>query len=236
MIFHDCEDQREYTERLVALTGYLGYFELEKSAAPIDKNTDYFFLPPDRFLVGCLQSLHKIHPAFDFYLEEIARLNESILIIIAASENDTLNQRFVQRIKKNAPTAYNQICFVQRMGMNDYHSLNNLLDLNLDPIHYGAGITFIETAWCGPPCITLRGKTLRSSVVSRSYEYVEINDAPIANSKDEYIALFKDLMGDPARRRKLKEEIQQKCQSTIYNNLDYIQSCEKFLYQVASQL
>jgi len=236
MIFHDCEDQSEYTERLVSLNGYLGYFELEKATSPIDKSTDYFFLPPDRFLVGCLQTLHKIHPAFDFYLEEIARLDESILIIIAASENDIQNHRFVERIKKTAPTAYNQICFVQRMGMNDYHSLNHLLDLNLDPIHYGAGITFIETAWCGPPCITLRGKTLRSSVVSRSYEYAEINDAPIANSKDEYIALFKDLMGDPARRRKLREEIQQKSQSTIYNNLDYIQSCEKFFYQVASQL
>ena len=236
MIFHDCEDQSEYTERLVSLKGYLGYFELEKSATPIEKSTDYFLLPPDRFLVGCLQSLHKIHPAFDFYLEEIAKLDESILIVIAASDNDTLNQRFVQRIKKNAPTAFNQICFVQRMEMNDYHSLNQLLELNLDPIHYGAGVTFIETAWCGPPCITLRGKTLRSSVVSRSYEYAEINDAPIANSKDEYIALFKDLMGDPERRRKLREEIQQKSQSTIYNNLDYIQSCEKFLYQVASQL
>ncbi len=235
MIFHDCEDQSEYTERLISINGYLGYFELEKSA-PIEKSTDYFLLPPDRFLVGCLQSLHKIHPAFDFYLEEIAKIDESILIIIAASENDTLNQRFVQRIKKNAPTVFNQICFVQRMEMNDYHSLNQLLDLNLDPIHYGAGVTFIETAWCGPPCITLRGKTLRSSVVSRSYEYAKVNDAPIANSKDEYIALFKDLMGDPDRRRKLKEEIQQKSQSTIYNNLDYIQSCEKFLYQVASQL
>jgi predicted O-linked N-acetylglucosamine transferase (SPINDLY family) len=234
-IFDDCESQSEYTERLISLEGYLGYFELDKSSF-IEKSTDYFFLPPDRFLVGCLQTLHKIHPDFDLYLEEIARIDESILIIIAASESDSLNQRFIQRIKKSAPTAYNQICFVQRMAVSDYHSLNHLLDLNLDPIHYGAGITFIETAWCGPPCITLRGKTLRSSVVSRSYEYAEINDAPIANSKDEYIALFKDLMGDPARRRKLKEEIQQKCQSTIYNNLDYIQSCERFLYQLASQL
>lgn len=234
-IFDDCENQSEYTEKLVSLGGYLGYFEFDKTAL-LEKSTDYFFLPPDRFLVGCLQTLHKIHPDFDFYLEEIARLDESILIIIAASENDVLNQRFVQRIKKTAPTAFNQICFVQRMAMSDYHSLNHLLDLNLDPIHYGAGITFVETAWCGPPCITLRGKTLRSSVVSRSYEYAEINDAPIATSKDEYIALFKDLMGNGERRRKLKEEIQRKSQSTIYNNRDYIQSCEQFLYQVGSQL
>jgi predicted O-linked N-acetylglucosamine transferase (SPINDLY family) len=219
----------------VSLGGYLGYFEVDKSAL-LEQSTDYFFLPPDRFLVGCLQSLHKIHPSFDFYLEEIAKLDESILIIIAASESDTLNQRFVRRVKKSAPTAYSQMCFVQRMAMSDYYSLNHLLDLNLDPIHYGAGVTFIETAWCGPPCITLRGKTLRSSVVSRSYKYAGIDDAPIVNSKDEYIDLFKDLMGNPGRRRKLKDEIQKKCLATIYNNSEYVQSCEQFLYQAASQL
>lgn len=231
-IFHDCEGQNGYTETLASIDGYLGYFDVDRSSL-IEKSTDYFLLPPDRFLVGCLQTLHKIHPDFDSYLEEIARIDESILIIIAASESDTLNQRFVQRIKRSAPTAHKQICFVQRMAMSDYHSLNHLLDLNLDPIHYGAGITFIETAWCGPPCITLRGNTLRSAVVSRSYEYAKINDAPIANSKSEYISLFERLMKDGQYRLRLREEIQSKSMGTIYNDYSHIKSCEEFLHQLA---
>ncbi|MEA5442381.1 hypothetical protein [Cyanobium gracile] len=231
-IFHDCEGQSEYTETLASIDGYLGFFDVDRSSL-IEKSTDYFLLPPDRFLVGCLQTLHKIHPDFDSYLEEIARLDESILIIIAASESDVLNQRFVQRIKRSAPTAHKQICFVQRMAMSDYHSLNHLLDLNLDPIHYGAGITFIETAWCGPPCITLRGNTLRSAVVSRSYEYADIKDAPIARSKSEYISLFERLMKDEVYRLKIREEIHTKSSATIYNNNACVASCEEFLHRLA---
>ena len=231
-IFHDCEGQGEYSETLASIDGYLGYFDIDRSSL-IEKSTDYFMLPPDRFLVGCLQTLHKIHPGFDSYLEEIARLDESILIIIAASESDALNQRFVQRIKRSAPTAHKQICFVQRMAISDYYSLNHLLDLNLDPIHYGAGITFIQTAWCGPPCITLRGNTLRSAVVSRSYEYAEIKDAPIAKSKSEYISLFEKLMRDDEHRLGIREEIHKKSVGAIYNNNASVTSCEEFLYRLA---
>ncbi|AFY28566.1 hypothetical protein [Cyanobium gracile] len=231
-IFDDCEDQHEYSESLASINGYLGYFDTATSPLTV-KTTDYFMLPPDRFLIGCLQSLHKLHPEFDSYLEEIAKLDESILIVIAAAESNELNQRFIRRIKTAAPTAYKQLCFVQKMTMQDYYSLNSLLDLNLDPIHYGAGITFIETAWCGPPCVTLRGNTVRSAVVSRSYEYAEIVDPPIARSKSEYVNWVRLLMTNAKLRYKLKQEIHQKSKGTIYNNEEYVRSSEAFLQNLA---
>lgn len=232
-IFNDCEESSHYTETLFPIEGYIGYFEIDETALAA-KSRDYFLLPPDRFLIGCLQSIHKIHPDFDEYLEAIACIDESILIVIAASETDALNHRFVRRLRRSAPTAYGQICFVQKMNMGDYYSLNQLLDLNLDTVHYGAGITFIQTAWCGPPCVTQRANTVRSSVVSRSYEYAGISNPPIASTKEEYVLIVESLFNDEARRLELRKEIQEKCQGTVYNNKKYLQSCQDFFLDLAS--
>jgi predicted O-linked N-acetylglucosamine transferase (SPINDLY family) len=233
-IFDDCEDAREYTETLAPIDGYIGYFVIDK-AALTPKPPEYFMLPPDRFLIGCLQALHKIHPDFDDYLELIARIDESIMIVIAASDHDALNHRFVRRLRTSAPTAYGQICFLQKMGMGDYYSLNQLLDLNLDTVHYGAGITFVQTAWCGPPCVTQRGNTVRSSVVSRSYEYAGITDPPIAKDKAEYVAMVEGLMRNKQRRLELREEIHAKSEGTIYNNHDHINSCQEFFTDLVTR-
>lgn len=231
-IFDDCEDRTEYTETLMPIKGYLGYFSIDKTALT-PKPREYFFLPPDRFLIGCLQSLHKLHPDFDEYLDLVAGIDESILIVIAASESDALNRRFARRIKHSAPRAYRQMCFLQKMNMGDYYSLNNLLDLNLDPIHYGAGVTFIHTAWCGPPCVTQRGVTVRSSVVSRSYQYAGILNPPVASDKAEYVGIVESLMRDSARRLKLKHEIHAKSEGTIYDNRQYVKSCQEFFTNLA---
>jgi len=226
-IFDDCEDASEYTEALTSMDGYIGYFDIDKTALT-PKPPEYFMLPPDRFLIGCLQALHKMHPDFDDYLESVAKIDESITIVIAACETDALNHRFVRRLRESAPTAYGQICFFQKMNMGDYYSLNQLLDLNLDTVHYGAGISFVQTAWCGPPCVTQRGTTIRSSVVSRSYEYAGITNPPIAKDKAEYVAMVEGLMRNKQRRLELREEIQAKSEGTIYNNLAYIKSCQDF--------
>lgn len=225
-IFSDCEDQSEYTEQLVETQGYFGYFDYCKYKLN-NLSRDYFLLPPDRFLVGCLQSLHKIHPDFDIYLEHIALIDESILIVICPSSHDLIMHRFIERIKKSAPTAYRQLCILQRSSLDDFYSLNNLLDLNLDTINYGAGVTFVQTTWCGPPYVTEFRNLLRSSVVSRSYQFAGISNPPIAYDRNQYIDLVKKYFNDRESLAALRDEIQLKSRGTIYNNEAYLRSCEK---------
>lgn len=226
-IFADCEDQSEYTEQLVDLPGYIGHFS-HAGEKLTNASRDYFLLPPDRFLVGCLQTLHKIHPEFDDYLEEIAKIDESVLIIISPSESDQMMRQFLNRLKKSAPTAYQQLCIVQRTSVDDFFSLNAILDLNLDTIYYGAGISFIQTAWCGPPYITQHSNLVRAATVSRSYSYAGVERPPIAYSKKEYIDLVRYYFANRGELANLRSEIQTKAEGSIYNNTDYIQSYESF--------
>lgn len=225
-IFSDCEDQSEYTEALVETNGYFGYFDRTEYKLNV-LSRDYFMLPPDRFLIGCLQTLHKIHPDFDSYLEDIASIDESIMIVICPSESDFVMEKYVNRIKRSAPTAYRQLCILKRTNLDEFYSLNNLLDLNLDTIYYGAGISFVQTTWCGPPYVTEFGNQVRSAVVSRSYQYANINNPPIAHDKFEYINLVKKYFENRDELAALRAEIHQKSEGTIYNNETYLRSCEE---------
>jgi predicted O-linked N-acetylglucosamine transferase (SPINDLY family) len=119
------------------------------------------------------------------------------------------------------------MCIVQRTSLSDFFSLNHILDLNLDTIHYGSGISFIQTTWCGPPYITQQSNFVRAGVVSRSYQFAGIINPPIAADKQEYIDLARSLFEDRERLDLLRQEIHSKCKNSIYNNKEYLSSCEE---------
>lgn len=233
-VFSDCEPETEYTEKLVSLDGYIGYFEPEEHHLEVQPR-DYFLLPPDRFLVGCLQSLHKIHPDFDEYLEQIALIDPSIMIVMAPMDNDMLTHRFVRRLERNAPTAHSQLCILSKMTIADFYSLNACLDLNLDTIYYGAGVSFVQTAWNGPPYITQYSNIVRSSVVSRSYLYAGVESPPIAGSRHEYVELVRKYFNDRASLANLRNEIHLKMKDGIYRDESYIRSCEGFFMRISGR-
>lgn len=232
-IFRHCETDDEYSEKLINLDGYIGFFKTEEECMTIHPR-DYFLLPPDRFLVGCLQSLHKIHPDFDQYLEEIAQIDPSIMIIMAPSHNDMLSHRFARRLRMSAPTASDQICFVKTMTISDFYSLNNCFDLNLDTIYYGAGVSFIQTAWIGTPYITQSSGTVRSSVVSCSYDFCGIQSPPVAGSRREYIDLIRYYFSNRQALSAMKEQLRSKARK-LYNNKEYVRANEEFFLQIANR-
>lgn len=231
-IFSDCESKDEYSEQLVDIDGYIGYFPFEKYELK-SLSRDYFLLPPDRFLIGCLQTSHKVHPDFDEYLEAIAQIDKSIMIIMAPSESDTLMRCFIERLKNTAPTAHSQLCIISRTNLDDFFSLNQVLDLNLDTIHYGAGITFVQSAWCGPPYVTQQSSLMRGAVVSRSYKYAGIESPPVARNKQEYVDIVRFYFEHRDQLQQLRQEIHEKSRGSIYNNQSYITNYEQFLQRLA---
>lgn len=235
IIFSECEGADEYTESLLQTEGYIGYFDYSRYAFE-PRSRDFFLLPPDRFLVGCLQSIHKIHPDFDLYLEQIAQIDESLLIVMSPSVDDRSMERFVRRLKKNAPTAYNQLCIVARTSIQDFFALNSLLDINLDTIYYGAGVTFVQTAWCGPPYVTQRSNLVRSSVVSATYSYAGIVNPPVASNMLEYINLVRKYFWDRDACAALREEVQEKTKKRIYKDLSYVRSNEELFSSIVQRL
>lgn len=220
-----------YTESLVRLPGGLPcYFSIkELSFTPLPR--EYFMLPTDYTLLGCLQSLHKIHPDFDAVLELIAQKNPDVAFVFVDDPIEARTGAFLARLTKTAPTVRDRCMTLAHMSRAEYHALCNCIDLLLDPIYYGSGITFFEASFVGTPILTLEGHNLRSRVVSCGYREMDIEDPPIAETVDGYVELATQLINSPERRVRMRESIRSNSHR-IFERLDFVRNFEDFCLQV----
>jgi protein O-GlcNAc transferase len=101
------------------------------------------------------------------------------------------------------------------------------MDVVLDPIYYGSGITFFEAVLVGTPIVTLEGSYLRSRVVASGYREMGVYDAPIASSHEEYARLVHDMLEDDKKRNELRRQILFQ-RHRIVNRADYVRHFEDF--------
>ncbi len=224
-----------YTEQLVMLPGGIPCCFLDESLNLTPLPREYFILPPEGGLVGCLQSLHKLHPDFDYALEEIARRNPDIGFVFVEDRLPSRTHRFLERLATNAPSVHERMITYSLMKRAEYHSLCNCIDLLLDPFYYGSGITFFEASFVGTPIVTLEGRFLRSRVVASGYREMGLQTPPIATSIEEYIELTTDLIKNNAKRLSLRSEILQN-KYRIFNRIDYVRNFEKFCLQAIKDI
>lgn len=216
-----------YTETLVRLPGSLPCCFLSDSLTLIPLPREYFMLPPTGLLVGCLQNLHKLHPDFDSLLETIALKNPDVGFVFVEDPSRPKTKRFLERLERNAPNVFERCIPLALMKRTEYHALCNRIDLLLDPIYYGSGITFFEASFVGTPIVTLEGEFLRSRVVAGGYREMGLDEPPIAASPSEYVDITTDLLQNSIKRKFLKEEILTK-NKRIFNRLDYVKNFEDF--------
>jgi predicted O-linked N-acetylglucosamine transferase (SPINDLY family) len=220
-----------YTEKLIMLPGGLPCcFLADRQSVPSIPRS-YFFLPTHCHLVGCLQSLHKLHPDFDLIMEEVARHNPEAIFVFVEDSNSRSTELFLQRLSQNAPSVREQCFFLQIMTRSEYQALCGCMDILLDPIYYGSGITFFEASLVGTPIVTLEGSYLRSRVVSSGYREMGLSDAPIAHSGAEYVTIATDLLRDDQKRQTLKNRILNQ-NERIFNRMDYVKNFEDFCISI----
>jgi len=222
-----------YTETLIRLPGGLPCHFEDAGLRLTPLPREYFFLPPGDTLVGCLQGLHKLHPDFDLLLEKIAQENPEVAFVFVEDSIPSRTRLFLERLSRNAPSARERCIPLALMGRAEYHALCNCLDLLLDPIYYGSGITFFEACFVGTPIVTLEGSNLRSRVVASGYREMGIDDPPIATSEEEYVRLVGELCNNSERRHKLKDSILAN-NHRVFNRIDYIRHFEAFCLQAVN--
>lgn len=217
----------DYTETLVKLPVGLPCCFLNESIKLTPLPREYFLLPPGDTLFGCLQSLHKLHPDFDVLLEQIALANPDAGFVFIEDPIASRTRMFLDRLGDNAPNVRERCITLALMNRQEYHAISRCLDVLLDPIYYGSGITFFEASFVGAPIVTLEGKNLRSRVVACGYREMGLENAPIAKSSQEYVELATGLAQDSDARQKLRSEILEK-NHLIFNRMDYVRGFEQF--------
>lgn len=223
-----------YSEQLVRLPG-LPCCYLRESIEAVQHSRDYFLLPPDVPLWGCLQRLEKLPPDFDPALEAIATAVPEGLFVFVEENLPRLTGLFLERLERQAPQLRQRVVVLGRMSRRDYHGLAGCLDLLLDPFHFGSGITLYETLHAGIPVVSLEGRFLRSRFVAGAYREMGIADPPVASTVEGYVQTAVALMRDPERRQRLRRQIAERSKDRLYDRLDYVRGFEAFAKRAVAE-
>ncbi len=216
-----------YSETLIRLPGVpCCYLSEWIKVEPLTR--DWFLLPLDEPLFGCLQPFEKIHPDFDLILEKLVESVPEAWFVFVESRITTLTQAFVNRLTVTAPKVLDRIILLSRLQRKEFLALSGCIDVILDPFYFCSGISFYESIHSGTPIVSLEGRFLRSRFVAGAYRLMGIDKPPVASSSEEYIDIAVQLIRDSVMRDQLRRQIRNKAKTNLYDRMDYVRGFEHF--------
>lgn len=224
----------QYSETLVRLPG-LPCCYLSENLEPPTHGRDYFFLPEEVPLFGCLQSFSKLHPDFDAILERIAQRVPEAWFVFVEAEVTSYTKIFLDRIAVSAPTLAERLILLSRMERQEFISLASCLDVLLDPPYFGSGVTLYETIHTGTPIVSLEGDFLRSRFVAGAYRQMELKRPPVARDFDDYSDWAVTLIRDPEGLALLRSQISEQALLCLYDRQDVVTAFGAFAIEAIAK-
>jgi len=176
--------QKHYSEKLL-LMNYLPmvypkpYTKKKLSEDELNKKNIY----------SCPQTLFKIHPDFDQIIFDILEKDKKGIFYLIKDTNKVWYKKLIKRLSKNKKYDSKKIIFMDPLNYEDYLLHLGRSSVLLDPLYYGAGNSFFESMLFGTPTITFPTDYIKSRLVLGAYKQMEIKNAPIATSIQNYIDL-----------------------------------------------
>ncbi|MDX2220505.1 MAG: tetratricopeptide repeat protein [Burkholderiales bacterium] len=197
------EADHHYSETLVRLPIGAFYFErptLPKTHFGYQKNRVQLGLPAKGRVYICPSTLQKLHPEFDFAIDQLlARDPDGHVILFQSPIMPAWNRIISKRLDRSIDsTRRNRVHFLPWIReQTDFANTLVCADVILDPFYFGLGSTSIFTVHAGIPTVSmpttfLRGRTgyffskllnIPDSLAANPTEYVE-KAITIAQNKD----------------------------------------------------
>lgn len=224
---------QHYCEKLITLPGIGTRYVLPPQHQQKQTRSN-FFLPENRHLYLCPQSLFKIHPDNDaLYLDILERDDEAVLVFFAATGTQ-VTQAFAQRLTRAmasrglAPRS--QIKFLPQVDAVSFRAVLELADVVLDTLHWSGGNTSLDALAAGAPIVTLPGNFMRGRQSMAMLEILGLPELIVANPA-EYVAKATQLAGDIDLRQEVKERIIS-AHSKLFNRSEPIQALADNLQRI----
>jgi predicted O-linked N-acetylglucosamine transferase (SPINDLY family) len=221
--------QQHYTETLVRLPALPVYYYRPQPPDPLPGRAA-LGLPADGHLYGCPQSLFKLHPEFDPLLKEILRRDPSGVLVLLEGKHAWWTEALRRRFAMTLGETTERVRWLGPLSRSAFLNLNALVDVLLDPIHFGGGNTSYEGLAVGVPIVTLPSGYLRGRITAALYEQMQLRDC-VAADAEEYIATAVRLGSDPEYRRHIRGKILE-ASDVLYENVAGVRALEAFLLAV----
>ena len=226
------EDQ--YSEKLVRLKHLPVYYERPKLPEPgRRKDLAALGLSDGATRYGCLQPLYKFHPDFDALLAGVLRGDPQGVLVLLKGEHADWEQRLAQRWATTMPDVAGRVRWVERQDRDGYLTLTSLIDVLLDPVHFGGGDTSLEALGLGVPIVTMPSNFLRGRLTYAMYRQMGLNDC-VASTPDQYINAALRLGTDKSYRDEVSRRIRA-AGDAIFENPAGVRDLENFLMEAVSE-
>ncbi|KAG7381467.1 hypothetical protein PHYPSEUDO_006007 [Phytophthora pseudosyringae] len=187
------------------------------------------YLPTNRRLYVCPQTLMKLHPAFDEALAGILDRDDKATIVLLASDTQlvwTEQCDCLCRMKNHW-----RVLFLSTLPFAEFQALLTLADVVLDPFPFGGGVTTLDALHLGVPVVTLPAAQSVVHLAAGFLRYMNASDC-IADSLDEYIQLAVNIAmnHDDIRQRLLSHR------SDIYQDGSAVEDWNTFLDTVTPRM
>lgn len=222
--------QQLYSEKLVRLKLPAVYYTRPNVPQNLKTRAE-FGLPEDKTLYGCPQTLYKFHPDFDSILGGILRGDDDGILVLIKGQHQTMDETLMARFKRTMTEVADRVHFVPRQDRDGFLSLNSILDVSLDPLHFGGGNTSYEAIALGVPIVTLPSEYLRGRITYAQYRMMGVDDC-IVQYPGEYIQKALKLGRDKAYRDSVREKILTR-NSVLYENEDGVRGLQEFFTSVS---
>lgn len=227
-LYETPEADAHYTEQLVRLPGLQTCYPRPDQFGT-RRTRDDFGLPEDKHLYGCPQTLFKFHPEFDPILADILRRDPQGLLVLIEGKHREWNEALRQRWQANMPDVAQRVHFLPAIPRGDFLTLSKLVDVLLDPLHFGGGNTTLEAMAVGTPVVTWPTPFLRARLAYGIYQHMGWQDC-VADSAAAYVDKAVALGADGAANRAARKTIGEAC-PVLFDHVASIRAFESFFSQ-----
>jgi protein O-GlcNAc transferase len=222
------DSEQHYTEKLVRLKNPAIYYYRPVPPSPLEGRGS-FGLPEVGSLYGCPQSLFKFHPEFDDILGGILRGDPQGTLVLLEGKHRQWDDALRQRLASSIPDVAERIRFVPQQDHRRFLNLNAVVDVLLDPIHFGGGNTSYEGLALGVPIVTMPSSLLRGRITYMLFRQLGVLDC-VVSSPEEYVERAVRLGTDVDYRVAIADKIKA-ANEVLFENAAGVRELEEFLLQ-----
>jgi protein O-GlcNAc transferase len=220
--------QSHYSETLVRLPNLALFLTPSPS---LEIGTQKFEFPAGRILFGCLQSVFKYLPQYDFVYPLIAKhVSQSLFVFLEADypyATNIFKERLLKEFVLHGLDFHKHVKFVSRLSASNYIRLMSEMDVILDSIGWTGGNTSLQAIELGKPIVTFPGEFMRGRHTYAMLKMMGL-DNHSSNSLGAYVGRAIILGSDGSLRTHVGSEILGR-KHLLYEDRTFIDALDKFL-------
>jgi protein O-GlcNAc transferase len=176
---------------------------------------------------GCFNTPRKVSTeTLELWGRLLEAMPQARLMLKYGGYEDPGTQARVRETLERCGIAAERVLLQGRTSHVEHLRAYGAVDVALDPLHHGGGVTTLEAAWMGVPTVTLLGEHISGRVSASILTALGLADW-IAERPEEYVALAQRHAADVATLAALRSALRARmAASAICDNVAYCRAVE----------